>query len=224
MLATLGTALAIALPLVLAPSGAGAAPSPADLPDLVRETRALEAEIAMAGKPNVYFILDARDSRLLVKAAGLTLKVIPITHLTLWGDRAAVRPHQLLRRSTLIAPRRPTVRPTPKKPQDSENEVAAAPATQELEVLEVKDMPVRFQMMLTHGLRIAVRPEPEGLVSRVREAVGRIAWHLARPLPTLWHRVLGRPYTALYVRVAAQDARALYWACADASELLVLIP
>ncbi len=221
MRAALRAAVAIALPLLGAAGGAWAAPA-ADLPRLAREARALQAEIAMASRPRVYFLLDARAGRLLVKAAGLTLKAMPIAHLTLWGDPPDVRTHRLLRKSSLLAPRRPTIRPAARRPQEAED-ARQAPAAA-LQVLEVTGMPVRFHMTLTQGLRIAVRPEPEGLLARLRELAGRAAWHLARPLPTLWHRALGRPYTALYLRLAAPDAQALYWACADGSELLVLGP
>lgn len=210
---------AIALALLLNADGAWGAPVPAGPAALAREARALEAEIRMAAKPSIYFILDARDSQLLVKAAGLTLKAMPITHLTHWGSAVAFRPHSLAAKSTLIPPRRPTIRPAEKKPEDAEATVTPAQA---LDVLEVTDMPARYHLTLSRGLGIAVRPEPDGFFARLGAAADRVAWHLARPLPTLWHWALGRPYTALYVRLAAPDARALYWAVADGAELLVL--
>ncbi|MFB3818148.1 MAG: hypothetical protein ACE147_10830 [Candidatus Methylomirabilales bacterium] len=210
---------AIALALLLNAGGAWAARAPADAAALAREARALEAEIGLAAKPSIYFVLDARASKLLVKAAGLTLKTLPITHLTQWGDAVATRPHSLVAKSTLMTPRRPTIRPAERKPEDAE--ASATPASA-LDVLEVTSMPARFHLTLTRGVSIAVRPEPEGFFSRVVAAADRLAWHLARPLPTLWRLARGRPYTALYVRLAAPDARALYWACAEGAELLVL--
>jgi hypothetical protein len=214
----LGTAIGLAL--LLETGAAWGARAPADAAALAREVRALEAEIGLAARPHIYFVLDARGAKLSIKAAGLTLKSLPVTQLTQWGDAPSPRPHTLQARSSLMSPRRPTIRPVERKPEEAEAE-AAAPA-QALDVLEVGDMPARFHLTLSRGLRIAVRPEPEGLVGRLVAAADRLAWYLARPLPTLWHRALGRPYTVLYVRLAAPDARALYWACPEGAELLVL--
>jgi hypothetical protein len=210
---------ALALLVLLSASGAWAARA-SNAASLAREARALEVELGVAAKPSIYFVLDARDSTLLIKAAGLTLKALPITHLTQWGDAVSLRPHALATKSALISPRRPTIRPPEKKADGAE--ATAAAAAQPLDVLEVTDMPARFQLTLGRGLGIAVRPEPQGFFARLGAAADRAAWHLARPLPALWHRALGRPYTALYIRLAAPDARAFYWAVADNAELLVL--
>ncbi len=220
VLSGLGKAVAIALPLLVVPRGVGAAAPSSRVPALAREARALEAELAMAGKLRVYFVLDARNSRLVIKAAGLTLKAMPISYLKAWGDAVPARPHVLLGKTALLAPHRPTIRPPAKSSQDSETSGETPPA-QDLDALELDDMPCRFRLTLTNGIGIAVRPEPEGPLSGLREWAYSLAWHLARPLPTLWSRIRGRPYTSLYVQVAASDARALYWALADGSELLL---
>lgn len=219
LLSALRAALLIALALVsqLLPGSADAARLPTDP---AREARALEAEIAMAARQKIYCILRAPNPTLLIKAAGVTLAAIPATRFAYWGDAPPIRPAVLLHKSAL---RRPTIRPAAKAPSDSETPGVSRPA-QPLAVLEVNDMPIRFQMELDHGLRIAVRPEPDGVLPRLREAAYSLAWYLARPLPTLWHRARGRPYTAVYLRLAPGDAQTLYWACADGSELLVLAP
>jgi hypothetical protein len=210
------------MPVVWGPGGALAASTTADVPRLVREVRALEAEVAMAARPGLYFVLDMQRSRLLVKAAGLTLKVMPITALKVWGNPPTVRPHRVIEKSALLAPRRPTIRPPERSGETQGNGAADTSPARELDVLEVTDMPARFWMTLAHGLRVAVRPEPEGVISRIRESVGYVGWYVTRPLPTVWHRSRGWPYTAMYLRMAAADARALYWACADGADLLLI--
>ncbi len=225
MTSLLRKTILIAIPLLLQAQGGSAAPAGNALAGLVRDARALDAEIKLAGKPKPYFVIDARDATLLIKAAGLTLKAIPITRMTTWGDPVAPVPRTLIRKSTLIEPKRPTINPeTAKKQAEGDESSASNQAAAELEALELKDMPSRFRLDLDQGLHFAVRPVPEGVVSWVREAVYYAAWYLARPLATVWSRALGKPYSALYLRVAAQDARALYWACADGSELLVIGP
>ena len=225
MSSLLRKAIVIAVPLLWQAGGGGAALAGNNLAGLARDARALEAEIKMAGKPKTYFVVDARDSKVLIKAAGLTLKVIPITRMTSWGDSAAIEPRTLIRKSSLIEPKRPTIKPeAAKKPADGEESSTSDQAAYDLDVLEVKDMPARFQLELDQGLRIAVRSEPDGILSWLRESVYYTAWYLARPLPTVWNRAFGKRYTALYLRVVAQDARALYWAFADGSELLIISP
>ena len=196
-----------------------------DVAGWVRDARALEAELRLASKEKIYLILDARDTTVRVKAAGLTLKTLPITLWTSWGDPVAPPPRALVRRSALIEPKRPTITPeAAEQPNDDAAALASPRAGTDLEALELKDMPVRFRLALDQGVRIVVRPQPEGFFSWWWEQAHYAGWYLTRPLPTVWNSMLGRPYTALYLRIAAQDARALYWACRDGAELLVISP
>jgi hypothetical protein len=196
-----------------------------DLAGWVRDARVLEAELRLASKEKIYLVLDARDAAVRVKAAGLTLKTLPITRWTSWGDPVVPAPRTLIRRSALIEPKRPRITPeAAERPNDGAG-VPAAPRTGTgLDVLELKDMPARFRLTLDQGIRIVVRPEPEGVFSWLWEQAHYAGWYLTRPLPTVWNYMLRRPYTSLYLRIAAQDARALYWACRDGTELLVISP
>jgi hypothetical protein len=191
-----------------------------------RDARALETELRLASKEKIYLILDARDATVRVKAAGLTLKTLPITRWASWGDPVAPAPRTLIRRTALIEPKRPTI--TPEAAEQPKNDdagvLASSRAGNDLDALELKDMPVRFRLALDQGIRIVVRPEPEGIFSWLWEQAHYAGWYLTRPLLTVWNYMVGRPYTALYLRIAAQDARALYWVCRDGAELLVISP
>ena len=196
-----------------------------DVAGWVRYARALEAELRLASKEKIYLVLDARDATVRVKAAGLTLKTLPITRWTSWGDPVAPAPRRLVRRSALIEPKRPRITPEAvEQPNDDAGVLASPRAGTGLDVLELKDMPARFRLTLDQGVRVVVRPEPEGFFSWLWEQAHYAGWYLTRPLPTVWNSMLGRPYRALYLRIAAQDARALYWACRDGAELLVISP
>jgi hypothetical protein len=185
----------------------------------------LEAELRLASKEKIYLVLDARDATVRVKAAGITLKTLPIIRWTSWGDPVAPAPRTLVRRSALIEPKRPRITPEAvEQPNDDAGVLASPRAGTGLDVLELKDMPARFRLTLDQGVRIVVRPEPEGFFSWLWEQAHYAGWYLTRPLPTVWNSMLRRPYTALYLRIAAQDARALYWACRDGAELLVISP
>ncbi len=196
-----------------------------DMAGWVRNARALEAELRLASKEKIYLVLDARDATVRIKAAGLTLKTLPITRWTPWGDPVAPAPRTLVRRSALIEPKRPRITPEVAQQSNDDAGVLASPqAGTGLDVLELKDMPARFRLILDQGIRIAVRPEPEGFFSWCWGQADYAGWYLTRPLLTVWNYMLGRPYTALYLRIAAQDARALYWACRDGAEFLVISP
>lgn len=218
-------ALVVVVLLLWHGSSAVASSAGDDVAGWVRDARALEAELRLASKEKIYLILDARDATVRVKAAGLTLKTLPITRWTSWGDPVAPAPRTLVRRSALIEPKRPRITPeAAEQPNDDAGVLASPRAGTDLDALELKDMPARFRLALDQGVRIVVRPEPEGFFSRWWEQAHYAGWYLTRPLPTVWNYMLGRPYTALYLRIAAQDARALYWACRDSAELLVISP
>ena len=215
----------LVVPLLWQGSGAAASAAGDDVAEWVRDVRALEAELRLAGKEKTYLVLDARDATVRVKAAGLALKTLPITRWTAWGDPVAPAPRTLVRRSALIEPKRPTITPEAAEQPDGDMAPPASPrAGTDLDVLELKDMPARFHLTLDQGVCIAVRPEPTGFFSRWWERAYLAGWYLTRPFPTVWNSLLGRPYTALYLRIAAEDARALYWACRDGAELLVISP
>jgi hypothetical protein len=196
-----------------------------DVAGWVRDARALEAELRLAGKEKIYLVLDARDATVRIKAAGLTLKTLPITRWAAWGDSVAPTPRALVRRSALFEPKRPRITPEAAEQSNDDTRVLRAPRTgTDLDALELKDMPAWFRLTLDQGVRVVVRPEPEGFFSRWWERAHYAGWYLTRPLPTVWNSMLGHPYTALYLRIAAQDARALYWACREGADFLVISP
>ncbi|HYL79949.1 MAG TPA: hypothetical protein VEU07_04000 [Candidatus Acidoferrum sp.] len=225
MYSALRKALVVVVPLLWQGSGAVASPGGQEVAGWARDARALEAELRLASTEKIYLILDARDATLRVKAAGLTLKTLPITRWTSWGSPVALTPRTLVRRSALIEPRRPRIAPEAADPPPDDAGVVVSPrAGTDLDALELKDMPARFRLALDQGVHIAVRSEPEGFFSRWWERAYYAGWYLTRPLPTVWSSLRGRPYTALYLRIAAQDARALYWVCRDGTEFLVITP
>lgn len=204
-------------------SGVNAAPLETALTGVVRDARVLEAEIKIARNPKPYFVVDARDSTVRIKAAGVALKTIPIRRMIAWGDAVPPTPLRLNQKSTLIEPKRPIINPNAAKKQTAgEDRLASDAAADVLDALEVKDMPTRFRLELDQGIHVTVRPAPDGIVAWGREWAYSAAWYLSRPLATVWSRARGKPYAALYLRVAPQDARALYWACANGSEVLVV--
>ena len=223
MFSALRKALVLVVPLLWQGSGAVASPAGNDVTGWVRDARALEAELRLASQERIYLILDARDATVRIKAAALTLKTLPITRWTSWGSPVAPAPRTLVRRSALLEPRRPRITPEAADPPTNDAGVLASPgAGTDLDALELKDMPARYRLALDQGVHIAVRPEPEGFFSRWWERAYYAGWYLTRPLPTVWNSMLGRPYSALYLRIAAQDARALYWVCRDGTEFLVI--
>jgi len=218
----LGKALAVPLLLLWAGSGAAGTPAGGETAGWRRDALALEAELRLASTDKIYIALDARDATVRIKAAGLTLKLLPVTRWSAWGSPAAPALRKLVQKGTLIEPKRPTIKPEA-APQSAGADSSASAAAS-LDVLELGDMPVRFGLELEPELHIAVQPEPEGFFSRWWERLCYAGWYLTRPFPTLWHYWRGRPYTALYLRIAAQDARALYWACRDGVDFLVIAP
>lgn len=225
MFSALCKTLVVVVLLLWHGSSAVASSAGGDVAGWVRDARVLEAELRLASKGEIYLILNARDATVRVKAAGLTLKTLPITRWAAWGNSVTPAPRVLVRRSALFEPKRPRITPAAAEQPTDDAGVLRSPRTGiDLDALELKDMPARFRLTLDQGVRVVVRPEPEGFFSRWWEQAHYAGWYLTRPLPTVWNYMLGRPYTALYLRIAAQDARALYWACREGAEFLIISP
>ena len=121
MFSALCKTLVVVVLLLWHGSSAVASSAGGDVAGWVRDARVLEAELRLAGKGEIYLILNARDATVRVKAAGLTLKTLPITRWTSWGDPVAPAPRRLGRRSALIEPKRPRI--TPEAAQQSNDAV-----------------------------------------------------------------------------------------------------
>lgn len=167
------------------------------------ENRLLEAELKMARKPKIYFVMDLEKKKFHLKCRGVLLKEMDIEGARLWGKRPEITPRAVLKRSALLKPGRHKIEPVDGK-EDEDGGF-------EVEALELKDMPSGFRIRLEDGAVIAVRSN--GLAARIRNAGYVVGWYASRPLLTVWNFMLGRPFSSFYITMSKKDARTIYWSC-----------
>lgn len=187
------------------------------------ENRLLEAELALAKKNGIYFVFDLEAGKLYLKARGATQKEMTIQGHRLWGAKPPIEPVALIKKSTLIKPKRSKI--DPEKEKEKEQDESETPRdTFEVEALELKDMPSTFRLGFDKGISISVGPAPEGFFTSLCAAGRWVAWYLTRPIFTVWHAVFGKPYTSIDLKLPKDDARALYWAFPEGTEAVVYAP
>jgi len=183
-----------------------------DKTSLSRETQLLEAELAIAQKPQIYFIFLVRDKKIQLKAKGIVLKEWEIQNIRHFGNAPPPKPISLVKKSTLFPPKRKKIKP------GSVNEEAEF----KLATLELKDMPGIYTLSLEGGTPIFIRPQPRSFFSRLRNIWHSFRWYTLPPLEKLWFSLRKRPFTAIdIVFKDKKDSQALYWAFIEGSECII---
>lgn len=183
---------------------------------LYLENRLLDSELKMARGKKVYFLFDLGKKKITLKTSGLSIDEFDIKASDVWGAIPNPKPHKLLKRTALIGPSRHKIDPE-KEAEEAEN---IDPAKFELDVLEIKDMPTDYSLTADDGINITMRSS-DGFITGLYERIYYLGWYFSRPPMTVINRVMGRPYTSVYLRVGTQAARHVYWSFPEGTECLV---
>jgi hypothetical protein len=196
----IGFALAGLLLLAFS-AAASMPPSPIDPQRLVEVTRYLEDEVKLAARPQVYLVLDPFDRAILVKSRGLELHRFPVL------DWRGPDPHRLAGVFQLKA-RPPVSRPKAAPVDDPE----------QLEIIELKDMPSAYELHMEPGLLIVIAPPA---------ADHPVVWALSQ-VREWWWRLLaalhvGGRTSVPRIRLTLDDeaARSLAWSVTEQMPLLI---
>jgi len=180
----------------------------------IRENRLLEEELALARKPDIYFVFNLKEKMAYIKARGIPLRELQMTGFHCWGSPVAGAVYRLKKKSTLFKPDRETIKPGESKGKDNFK----------IEALELADMPSRYTLVLDGGVQILIRPSTEGIVSGAGNIFHALLRFFSRPLSMLWHASRGKPYTAIDVALDKNDARAVYWSLSEGSGAIIYLP
>ena len=193
---------------------------------LREENKFLESELKLAKKPGIYVVFNLEESRVLIKAKGMTLKDIAVGDARLWGASGLpVSPLKLIKKSTLLTPKRTEIKPKKEEESEEEEEPGSdSSGTFELDALELKDMPSSYRLVLEGGVRILIRPKAEGFFGKVVDIFRTILWYVTKPVESAWNAMMRRPFAAIEIEIAKQDARHLYWSFPEGSEAIVYKP
>lgn len=177
------------------------------------ENRLAKEELLLAKTSNLYFVVYLKSKAIFLKSRGMNLQEWKIQSLHSWGDAPPLSALALEKKSTLFPPKRTKIQPAA-----SEED----PATFELDALELKDMPSRFTLYLSGGIRMHVRPKAKGFFPRLGSIGYLIAWNVWVPLENLLFKMRKKPFAAIDVKLEKkEDGKAVFWAFPDGIKGLV---
>lgn len=215
--------LCVLLALAVFPVRAGAVSQDKSL--LQNETRLLESELALAKKPNIYFIFDLQKSEVLLKSRGLVLRRMKVLDMKFWGNYSGPATRHLVRKSALFKePKRVNIDPNKNKEEETEAPAPPSSGTFDIEALELKDMPTSYLLEFEGGIHISVRPEEEGFLTTLYTVSSSVGWYITRPILTIWNTFRGKPFVSIYLTFSDEDARSIYWSLVEKSENIIYRP
>jgi len=175
-----------------------------DAEALIEANRVLEEELALAGRPQIYMVLDLTAHIILIKSRGIELHRLPITA---W--------HQV-RKGSLNGVFRLRARPSVSRPKAAAPAENTAPAA-----IELQHMPERYDLAFDPGLMISVgqtvreRPWP-WVKSLVHEWWNHVAGLLGIVVKTEdWATI------KIHLTVSPDTARSLAWTMTDGMPLII---
>jgi hypothetical protein len=205
---------------VSAASFAGLSPGQ-DVAKAAKLNKVLESEAALAGNPASYMIIDLEAKAVLLKARGLVLKKWAIKSSRSWGKPAAIKEYKLLGKSALIKPERKNITPgkeDPKKAKEKKD-------PNELDVLELKDMPVHFTLLFADDIRISFRPTTTRFWPSVLNFVKNVSWFAYLPLKTLWLSLKHKSFTEIEIVMQDEkEAQGVYWSFLEGHQTIIVSP
>jgi hypothetical protein len=177
------------------------------------QNRLAKEELQLARTPSLYFIIYLKSKLIALKSRGMTLQEWKIDSLHRWGDPPPPEAMTLQKKSTLFPPKRIKI-----KPAADEEEAA----TFEPDALELKDMPSRFTLFLSDGMRIYVRARARGFLPHLGSIGHFFTWYVWAPVTNLFFELRNKPHASLEILLAdKEDAQALYWAFPDGLKGLI---
>lgn len=180
---------------------------------LIAENSLLKAELQLAKSSQIYFIFDLGAKKITIKARGILLKELPVETYSQWGIPVQPKPLPLLGKTAMVKPERKEIKP---KAEGSES----AP---EPEVLQLEDMPVRYQLKFDDGIRISLKPRSTGMISTLFNLVASLKSYLiTRPLGTLWNGLCRQSFTEIVLVLDDNDVRSLYWSFQEGFQCIIV--
>ncbi|MHB8054195.1 MAG: hypothetical protein ACYDH3_02975 [Candidatus Aminicenantales bacterium] len=198
-----------------------------------RRTAFMEQEYGIAKTAKSYFIFDFEDKMVLLKAKGIVLKQWPIAKFSRWGRMTGPLLYTLERKTALNPPVRTDVTPVKSDQAADARITVQAPAPEpkktsssdDLDILELVKMPVKYTLVLPDEIKIIVHPQKKGL-ARFWEGFGRIfSRGIARPYQTIVRAIKKNPFTDIEIVFPEEnDAKGVYWSFFEGQKCLIYWP
>jgi hypothetical protein len=204
-----------------------------DLEQEIRANRALEIEYQLAKEPKLYLVFQLSEQRIEMRLHGLVLREIPIQETLILGRLPETRVILNLRtKETQRPPQRSKVNPqeaietTSTVPSQAPGTTAPGfsnPQYNEPDMLELSDMPSRFNLVFDGALAIMIRPGEvpvEEVGFRGRLTRWGVWWSdvIAR-----WRVRMGRNQVPqLRLTLLDENCRRIFWSFSEGAKALVV--
>jgi hypothetical protein len=183
------------------------------------ENKLLENELTLARKTASYVIINLQDKSISLKAKGIILRKWDIQSSKSWGRPVGPVIYKMMEKSALSQPKRPDITPgqEEKKTKDKEKK-----DTFDLGVLELKDMPLHYDLSFNENISISVRPKTKRFWPSLMNIGKTISWFTYLPMKTIWHIWKKRPFTEIEIVMKNEkDAQGVYWSFLDGQSTII---
>lgn len=192
-----------------------------ELTDLQSVNFLLKSELQLAKSAKLYIFIDLPEKAILFKAGGVVLKRLPIDDLHAVGSISPLVLRTLSAKKAEKQPKRQEVKIA------TEAEILSAPlpapGVDTLVALEIDDMPETYQLVLSDGLTVQVKPSPAGdfktkSIRYWRDAVETVhGWY---------HSLLLKMHgevepMQITMNLSGADARQFYWSFDEGMSCLI---
>jgi len=203
----------------------------ADTAALAKKQSSLNAEYGLAKDSKFYFVFDVLGRKLELRVRGMALRTWPLQSMRFWGQPDFAGTVELVKKTALKAPERIVIKPgeteeapapaPAAKPEAPGTE--AAPAEFDLEALELRDMPKRFELDFDNGLHVIIKARGGAASSFGTQLRDAWRWYVQMPLRNLFGREEGAGTSQLeLVFDEEKDAQSIYWHFFDGIKGIIL--
>lgn len=183
------------------------------------QNKLLENELTLARKAASYVIINLQDKGISLKAKGIVLRKWDIQSSKSWGRPVGHVLYKMTKKSALSQPKRPDITPgqEEKKTEDKEKKEAF-----DLGVLELKDMPIHYDLSFDENISISVRPKTKKFWPSLINIRKTISWFTYLPVKTIWHVLKKKPFTEIEIVMKNEkDAQGVYWSFLDGQSTII---
>jgi len=191
--------------------------------ELKSRNRLLESELALAKANGSYVVIDLAGKAISLKARGMTLKKWDIGRSRSWGKRIPMKTLKLKMKSALRPPQRTNITPGKEDAKPSDSASPAASKEPDLGILELRDMPLHYDLVFDDAIRVSVRPRTKKFGASMVNFAKSVGWYLGLPLKTIVRTIFKKPFTEISIIFKSEkDAQELYWAYLDGHQTIII--
>ncbi|MEW5755755.1 MAG: hypothetical protein AB1810_05575 [Pseudomonadota bacterium] len=172
----------------------------------------LQAEFDLAKSGATYSIIDLAQNKIIIKAAGVVLRQLPIVEVDIWGRRPAPRSYRVSEKVAAKEPERIQIEPGKEE------------SVHDIDALERNDMPVRYTIVFDDGIKVGFSGAA-GTHDRTMAEVAHDTWALlVRPLVFLWKHWQDEKHSVIDIKLDPVDSQSFYWSVPENSATIFIFP